>query len=55
MRQPGQIALLAFPNTDLSPGKRRPVLIITHVPGAYGDWLVCMLSTQLQQAIPTFD
>jgi hypothetical protein len=26
MRQPGQIGLLEFPKTDLTPGKRRPVL-----------------------------
>lgn len=55
MRRPGQIALMDLAQTDLAPGKRRPVLIVAQVPGPYDDWLVCMLSTQLQQAIPTFD
>jgi len=53
--QPGQIALLAFPRTDLAAGKRRPVLLVAPTPDTYDDWLVCMLSTQLGQAIPGFD
>jgi mRNA interferase MazF len=55
MRKSGQIALLRFPQVDLSPGKARPVLLIVQAPGRFEDWLVCMLSTQLHQAVPDFD
>jgi mRNA interferase MazF len=55
LRRPGQIALLRFPQVDLSAGKPRPVLLIVQLPGRFEDWLVCMLSTQLHQALPGFD
>ena len=55
MQQPGQIALMDLAHTDFAPGKRRPVLLVARTPGPYDDWLVCMLSTQLQQAIAGFD
>ena len=53
--KPGQIALLRFPNTDLRPGKPRPVLLIAKTPSPYDDWLLAMISTQLNQAIPDYD
>ena len=49
------MALLRFPSADLTPGKLRPVLLIAPSPGAYGDWLACMMSTQLRQALEGFD
>lgn len=49
------MAILHFPKADLAQGKPRPVLLVTPVPGPYDDWLVCMISTQLQQAIVEFD
>jgi len=55
VRRAGQVAILRFPRADLSLGKPRPVLLITPAPGPYEDWLVCMISTQLQQAIERFD
>ncbi|MBM3841156.1 MAG: type II toxin-antitoxin system PemK/MazF family toxin [Verrucomicrobia bacterium] len=55
MKQPGQIAVLSFPQTDLIQGKRRPVLLLAQPPGPHDDWWVCMLSTQLDQAVPDFD
>src|SRR3989304_9252803 len=55
MTQAGQVAILRFPPADLAPGRPRPVLLITPVPGPYDDWLICMISTQLQQALATFD
>ena len=55
MKRPGQIGLLEFPQTDLAPGKRRPVLLLAQAPGTHDDWWVCMLSTQISQAIPAFD
>ncbi len=55
MRHAGQIAVLRFPLTDLTPGKARPVLLLTPVPGPYEDWLIAMISTQLQHAVEGFD
>lgn len=55
MRRTGQIALLRFPETDLAPGKLRPVVLIAPTPGPYEDWLVCMMSTQVRQAVEGFD
>ena len=55
MKKPGQVALMPFPQVDLAPGKPRPVLLIAPVPGPYEDWLVCMFSTKLQQALQGFD
>ena len=55
MRQAGQVAILRFPHADLASGKPRPVLLIAPVPGPYDDWLICMISTQLQHALEGFD
>ena len=55
MSRPGQIALLRFPQTDGSAGKLRPVLVLCAAPGPYDDWLVCMISSQLRQAVSSFD
>lgn len=55
MRRAGQIALLRFPGSDLAPGKLRPVVLLAPTPGPYDDWLVCMLSSQLHQALEDFD
>ncbi len=55
MRVPGEIALVPFPNVDLTPGKPRPVLLLARVPGPFDDWLVCMISTRRHQEIPGFD
>lgn len=55
MKKAGQVAMLRFPRVDLSLGKPRPILLLAPVPGPYDDWLVCMFSTQLQQAVHCFD
>lgn len=55
MRQAGQVAILRFPHADTAIGKPRPVVLIARAPGPYEDWLVCMISTQLQQAVERFD
>lgn len=55
MTDPGQIALVRFPQPDLSPGKLRPVLLLSTLPGPYGDWLVCMVSSRLHQEVRGFD
>ena len=51
----GQVVLFKFPQTDQVPGKLRPALVIRELPGSYGDWLICMVSSQLTQQIPDFD
>jgi len=55
MRRARQIAILQFSTVALTAGKPRPVLLVAPVPGPYQAWLVCMLSTQLQQAVEGFD
>lgn len=55
MIEEGQVVLFTFPYTDLLPGKLRPALIIRRVPGKHEDWLICMISSQLQQAVNGFD
>lgn len=54
MKQAGQIVLTPFPYTDLSGAKLRPVLMLRPA-SRYGDWLVCMVSSQLEQAEAGFD
>ncbi|MEJ5198463.1 MAG: type II toxin-antitoxin system PemK/MazF family toxin [Anaerolineae bacterium] len=55
MKQPGQIALFRFPQTDLDTGKLRPALLLGKLPGEYDDWLICMVSSQTYHAVPGFD
>lgn len=55
MKSAGKVALLNLPQVDLVPGKKRPVLILAEIPGQHDDWLVCMISTQLHQAVADFD
>jgi mRNA interferase MazF len=55
IRAAGQIAIVRFPHTDLAAGKARPVLLLDKTPGGYDDWLVCMISSRVEQAIPDFD
>ncbi len=51
----GQIVIFRFPQTDLIVGKMRPALLIASLPSNQNDWLVCMISSQLHQAIPAID
>ncbi len=55
MKKAGQIVLIKFPQTDFKGFKLRPALLIAPLPGKYGDWLICMISTQINQAINNFD
>ncbi len=55
MKGAGQIGLLRFPQVDLTVGKPRPILLLPSLPGRFEDWLVCMLSTLLHQAVPSFN
>ncbi|HYG50841.1 MAG TPA: hypothetical protein VD905_08050 [Flavobacteriales bacterium] len=49
----GDIVLIPIPQAN-SQIKKRPVLLLKQLPG-YGDWLVCGISTQMQQYIAGFD
>jgi mRNA interferase MazF len=55
MVEEGQIVLFAFPPVDLAAGKLRPALVIRRVPGNHDDWLICMISSQVHQAVSGFD
>lgn len=53
MIREGQVVLFRFPQTDQTSGKLRPALILRKLPGPH--WLICMISSQLSQQIPSFD
>ena len=55
VKESGQIVLFRFPQTDLLPGKLRPALLLAPLPSGHHDWLVCMISTQIAQAVPVVD
>ena len=55
MIQEGHVILFRFPQAHLEAGKLRPALVLRSLPGPYGDWLICMISSQTHQAIPGFD
>ncbi len=51
----GQVVIFPFPYSDLTRAKLRPALLLRETPGGYGDWLVCMISSQINQAVSGFD
>ncbi len=55
MKQAGQIVLFRFPYVSGKDGKLRPALLLGKLLGDYDDWLICMISSQLRQAVPGFD
>jgi len=55
MIREGQVVLFRFPQTDRAAGKLRPALVLRRLPGPHGDWLVCMISSQLKQQVEDFD
>lgn len=54
MKRAGQIVLTPFPYTDLSSAKLRPVLMLRPA-SRFDDWLVCMVSSRIEQAEPGLD
>ncbi|MHC4873988.1 MAG: type II toxin-antitoxin system PemK/MazF family toxin [Planctomycetota bacterium] len=55
MIKEGKIVLFKFPQTDLGKGKIRPALVVKKLPGKYDDWLICMISSQLENKIDEID
>jgi mRNA interferase MazF len=49
----GDIVLTVLPQDNGQ--KRRPVLILSKLPGIYSDFLVCAISTQIHQYVDEFD
>jgi mRNA interferase MazF len=54
MKRAGQIVLTPFPYSDLTGTKLRPVLMLRQA-SRFDDWLVCMVSSQVQQAEANLD
>ena len=44
-----------FHRADLREGKLRPALLLGKLRGEHGDWLICMISSQVRHYIPEFD
>ena len=55
MPQAGHIAYVQLPNTNLTQGKNRPVLVLGKCPGKFDDWLICPVSSRQYQATPGVD
>ena len=55
MIKEGQIVLFKFPPAGKSDAKLRPALVIKEIPGPYSDWLICMISSQLDKQVADFD
>jgi mRNA interferase MazF len=51
----GQVVLFRFPQTNQDEGKLRLALLLRRLSGGHNDWLICMISSQIHQAIPDFD
>lgn len=51
----GDIFLFKFPLTNQSMGKRRPAVLLKKIPSQIGDWLVCMVSSQLHHEVQGVD
>ena len=52
----GAVVLLRFPHADRARGgKLRPGVAVRRVPGRHEDWLICMVSTQLDQKLDGVD
>lgn len=49
----GDVGLAALPQAD-EQKKKRPIVVLREMPFP-GDFLVCGISTQLQQQVPSFD
>jgi mRNA interferase MazF len=56
MIREGSVVLVPFPHVEAgAPGKVRPAVVVRRLPGDYDDWLVCMVSSRVDQTIEGFD
>lgn len=53
--KPGVVSLVRFPQSDLEKGKYRPVVLLSSLPGPFGDWLICAVTSQLQHKVADWD
>lgn len=53
LNKSGDVSLMTMPQAN-GQLKSRPILLLKKMP-PYGDWLVCGISTQLQQEAKGFD
>lgn len=53
--KPGDISLVRFPRADLWWGKYRPVLLLSKMPGPFGDWLICAITSQPRHEVENWD
>lgn len=51
----GVVVLLPFPQADWILGKLRPALVVGKLLGQYDDYLLSLISSQLNQEIKWFD
>ena len=53
--QAGEIVLVDFPFSNQQGSKLRPALVLARLPGEHEDFLVCMISTRVVNAVDNFD
>lgn len=54
MIKPGDVVLARLPQADEG-AKLRPALVLSMLPGRFGDLLVCGISSKLHQAVTDWD
>lgn len=52
---PGDVVLISLPQFAGGPTKLRPALVLSLLPGAYQNVLLCGISTQLRKLEPDWD
>ncbi len=52
---PGIISLVRFPQSDIEDGKYRPIVLLAPLPGPFGDWLTCAVTSQLRHKVDDWD
>lgn len=56
MIREGMVVLFPFPHVEAGLlGKVRPAVVLRRLPGDYDDWLICMVSSKIDQKIEGFD
>lgn len=56
MIREGSVVLVPFPHVEAGTrGKVRPAVVLRRLPGDYGDWFICMVSSRVDQRVEGFD